>query len=142
MNMEVKSDLRQSVLVIDDDVHIQHLMRRILEKENYQVSVASDGVTGLSLLKKTRPDLVLLDIMMPGPDGFAILDAIRRFSDVPVIMVSAKSERSFIGAAADLGADDYIEKPFYPSVLSARIKAKLRRVNLIDQTGNDLPKKI
>jgi DNA-binding response OmpR family regulator len=118
----------QSILVIDDDNNILRLIRRLLEKCGYRVLLSADGISGLAILKDQQPDLVLLDIMMPGPDGFAVLESIRKISNIPVIIVSAKPERSFIGAAADLCADDYIEKPFHSDVLIARIKAKLRRV--------------
>jgi two-component system, OmpR family, response regulator MtrA len=128
--MEDKQNTKQSVLVIDDDINMLHLIQRTLEMRGYEVYIAADGVGGLALFKDKNPDLVLLDIMMPGPDGLMVLDSIRKFSHVPVIMVSAKPEFSTIEAASTVGADDYIEKPFHPSVLLARVQARLRRANL------------
>ena len=120
----------RTVLVIDDDMGMLQLLQRTLKTGGYGVCLAADGRTGLALLKEKKPDLVLLDIIMPGIDGLMILDSIRKFSNVPVIMVSAKPVGSAIEASTDLGADDYIEKPFFPSVLLARINAKLRRISL------------
>ena len=126
--MENKYATRQTVLVIDDDRNMLHLMQRILEN-SYDVSVAADGIAGLALFREKNPNLVILDIMMPGPDGLMVLDSIRKSSNVPVIMVSAKPEFSTIEATASLGADDYIEKPFHPATLLARVKSKLRRAD-------------
>jgi two-component system, OmpR family, response regulator MtrA len=128
-----KQDTKQSVLVIDDDTRMLQLIQRILEAGGYDVFVAADGVSGLSLFKDKNPNLVLLDIMMPGMDGLAVLDSIRKLSSVPVIMVSAKPESSTIDAASVLGADDYVEKPFHPQVLLARVQARLRRTNWNNQ---------
>ena len=127
--MEDKQDTKQSILVIDDDAKMLQLIQRILERDGYDVYIAEDGVNGLTLFKDKNPNLVLLDIMMPGPDGLMVLDSIRKLSNVPVIMVSAKPEFNTIEAASDLGADDYIEKPFHPPMLLARVQAKLRRTN-------------
>jgi DNA-binding response OmpR family regulator len=104
------------------------LLKRILEPEGYRVILANDGIHGMSLLSKIKPDLVLLDIIMPGPDGIMTLNSIRQHSNVPVIMVTAKRETETFQRAMDLGADDYVKKPFRPGELLARIKAKLRRV--------------
>lgn len=116
-----------SILVIEDDPHMLQLLKRILETEGYDVHLAADGVYGMSVLRETRLDLVLLDIMMPGPDGYQVLDSIRCCSEVPVIMVTAKTEVDSVENALALGADDYIRKPFRPQELVARVKAKLRR---------------
>lgn len=93
------------------------LLKRTLEIEEYDVRLAADGVYGMSLLRENEPDLVLLDIMMPGPDGYQVLDSIRHCSEVPVIMVTAKAEVDSVKNALALGADDYIRKPFRPKAL-------------------------
>jgi len=126
--MQERSQKAQTILVIEDDQDMSQLLKRILEPEGYRVIVANDGVYGMSLLSEIKPDLVLLDIMMPGPDGIMTLNSIRQHSNVPVIMVTAKRETETLQRAMDLGADDYVKKPFRPDELLARIKAKLRRV--------------
>jgi len=129
-----------SILVIEDDPYMLQLLERILETEGYDVYLAADGVYGMSVLRETRPDLVLLDIMMPGPDGYQVLDSIRHYSEVPVIMVTAKTEVDSVKNALSMGADDYIRKPFRPQELVARVKTKLRRcdrlVTATQYTGN------
>ena len=116
-----------SILVIEDDPYMLRLLKRTLETEGYDVYLAADGVYGMSLLTELEPDLVLLDIMMPGPDGYQVLDSIRHYSEVPVIMVTAKTEVDSVKNALSMGADDYIRKPFRPQELVARVKTKLRR---------------
>jgi len=125
--MQEKPRTIKTILVIDDEPDMLHLLERILTAEGYRVILASDGNYGLTLMKDTNPDLVLLDIMMPGPDGFVVLDAIRKYSDTPVIVVTAKRDVESIQETLALGADDYIRKPFSPVELVARIHAKLRR---------------
>ncbi len=117
-----------TILVIEDDQDMLQLFKRILEPEGYRVILSADGTYGMTLLEDDKPDLVLLDIMMPGPDGFMTLNSIRQYSNVPVIMVTAKRETETLQRAIDLGADDYVKKPFRPNELLARIKAKLRRI--------------
>jgi len=116
-----------TILVIEDNQDMLQLLRRILESEGYHVILATNGTYGLSIVRETTPDLVLLDIMMPGPDGYMTLDSIRQYSNAPVIMVTAKREIEAIQKALDLGADDYVKKPFRPAELLARVKAKLKR---------------
>jgi len=125
--MQEKLQKTHTILVIDDEPDMLQLFERILTSAGYRVIPAADGNYGLTLVKGTRPDLILLDIMMPGPNGFMVLDSIRKYSDVPVIMVTAKRETEALQKALDLGADDYVEKPFRPGELLARVKAKLRR---------------
>ena len=110
----------------EDDAVMLQLIRRTLESQDYDVITAADGVIGLALLREFDPDMVLMDIMMPGPDGYLTLERIREFSDVPVIMVSAKSEVDSVQKALDLGADDYVRKPFRPLELAALVEEKLR----------------
>ncbi len=126
--MQERSQKAQTILVIEDDQDMLQLLKRILEPEGYHVILANDGIYGMSLLSKIKPDLVLLDIIMPGPDGIMTLNSIRQHSNVPVIMVTAKRETETFQRAMDLGADDYVKKPFRPGELLARIKAKLRRI--------------
>jgi len=117
-----------TILVIEDNQDMLQLLKRILEPEGYRVILGVDGACGMTLLREAKPDLVLLDIMMPGPDGLVTLSSIREYSNVPVIMVTAKRETETLQRAIDLGADDYVKKPFRPDELLARIRAKLRRI--------------
>ena len=117
-----------TILVIEDNRDMLQLLRRILESEGYHVILATNGAYGLSIVRETTPDLVLLDIMMPGPDGYVTLNSIRQYSNAPVIVVSAKREIEAVQKALDLGADDYVRKPFRPAELLARVKAKLERI--------------
>lgn len=127
---EVQEKAREThtILVIEDDPDMLRLLERILQSEGYQVALATNGNYGMTLLREATPDLVLLDIMMPGPDGYMTLGSIRECSNIPVIMVTAKREIEALQKAFDLQADDYVKKPFFPSELLARIKAKLRSV--------------
>ena len=115
------------ILVIDDDANISSLLKMYFENEGYDVKLACDGVEGLSYFKMFEPDLVLLDIMMPRKDGWQVCREIREVSNQPIIMISAKSETFDKVLGLELGADDYVAKPFDIKELSARIKAVLRR---------------
>lgn len=115
------------ILVIDDEPNILNLVRAYLEAEGYTVHTATDGVNGLEAARAHHPDLIVLDIMLPGLDGLDLLQELRRDSDVYVIMLTAKSEETDKIAGLALGADDYLTKPFSPRELVARIKAALRR---------------
>lgn len=119
----------QSIMVIDDDPEMLQLLRRTFEMEGYDVVLAADGVSGMALLRDRKPDLLILDIMMPGPDGYIVLERIRQSYDIPVIMLTAKRDATSLEKALALGADDYVKKPFRPLELMARIRAKLRRAN-------------
>jgi len=103
------------------------LLRVNLTRDGYEVVTASNGASALELLQERRPDLVILDIMMPDLDGFQVLELIRRRSNIPVIMLTARGEKTTLRDALVLGADDYVTKPFSMLVLDARIRAKLRR---------------
>ena len=115
------------IMVVDDDQAILRLLKRTLEPEEYGVVVTTDGRSSLTLLEEHKPDLVILDIMMPGLDGFQVLDLIRQRSNIPVIMLTARREVTSLNEALGLGADDYVRKPFHTRELLARIRAKLRR---------------
>lgn len=119
----------EKILLVDDEVSIVEFVQINLERAGYQVISAYDGNEAIQLAKKERPSLVVLDIMLPGLDGFEVLREIRRFSNVPVIMLTAKGEDIDKILGLELGADDYITKPFNPRELTARIKAILRRVD-------------
>ena len=120
-----------SVLVVEDDRNIAELLQMYLEKEGYAVTVAADGGQGLSKFRSIKPDLVLLDVMMPVMDGWAVCKAIRAEGKTPVIMLTAKSETDDKVAGLRSGADDYITKPFEMREVLARIEAVLRRSDRI-----------
>jgi len=115
------------ILVVDDERYITALLEKTLADAGYVVTVANDGNSALASLEAKEPDLVLLDIRMPGLDGYQVLQRIREVSSVPVLMVTALHDKSALSRSLDLGADDFIEKPFLPQVLVARVRAKLRR---------------
>jgi DNA-binding response OmpR family regulator len=125
--MEEKPEETITILVIEDNLDMLQLIGRILMEEGYCALLAEDSDFGLALLKETRADLILLDIRMPGKDGYATLKLIRRDYDIPVIMVTANWELESVQKAFSLGADDYLKKPFRPAELIARVKAKLRQ---------------
>ena len=115
------------ILVVDDDQEMLKVLNRSLETEGYNVALAEDGSAALTMMEESRPDLILLDVVMPGLNGFQILDLIRQRSEVPVIMLSVMREVTSLRDALTLGADDYVKKPVRINELLARIKAKLRR---------------
>ena len=118
---------RLCIMVVDDEPAIRILLKRCLEPEDYDVITASDGDSALAAMRKCQPDLVILDILMPGLDGFEVLEFIRQRADIPIIMLSGKQEVTTVRDALILGADDYLRKPFHTRELVARIRAKLRR---------------
>jgi DNA-binding response OmpR family regulator len=115
------------ILVVDDDANIGRLIRLYLEKEGYSVECVHRGDTAVEVFKNTNPKLVLLDIMLPGLDGWSVCREIRKNSNVPIIMLTAKGETFDKVLGLELGADDYIVKPFDPKELMARVKAVMRR---------------
>lgn len=121
------------VLVVDDDVHMLRMMKRVLELEGYRVLTASNGGVSLDIFEDETPDLVLLDIMMPGMDGHVLCKRIREFSSVPMIMVTAKVDDKEKVRGLDAGADDYITKPFSSKEMVARARAVLRRTKFRDE---------
>ena len=118
---------KQRILLVDDDPNISHLVRLYLEKEGFDVTEADRGDTALESFQKEAPALVLLDVMLPGMDGLAVLKEIRKTSKIPVIMLTARDETFDKVLGLELGADDYITKPFETKELVARVKAVLRR---------------
>jgi len=133
--MESEKENQACILVVDDDQNLLRMVSRTLEMEGFQVLTAGDGESALALLEKDKPDLVLLDIMMPGLDGFEVLKRIRQRSSVPVIMLTAKNEVTTVRDTIGLGADDYIRKPFSIVELLARIRCKLRRAGRVKRSG-------
>ena len=129
--------METKLLIVDDDHNICDLLKLYFENEGYKVKVAHDGLEGISAFKIYEPDLVLLDIMMPKKDGWQVCREIREISSKPVIMITAKGEVFDKVLGLELGADDFIVKPFDMKELSARIKAVLRRYNAHAKAGDD-----
>lgn len=128
------------ILVVDDDPNISELLNIYLEKEGYEVRTAADGNEGVALFKAYSPDLVLLDIMMPRKDGWQVCREIREISSVPIIMITAKGETIDKVLGLELGADDFIVKPFDMKEVFARIKAVLRRYSNANTINGDVVK--
>ena len=122
-----------AVLVVDDDVRMLRMMQHVLELEGYRVFRASEGKTAIDLFDEETPELLLLDIMLPDIDGYTVCRRIREFSQVPIIMVTAKGNEEEKVQGLDAGADDYVTKPFSSKELVARVKAVLRRTKLWDE---------
>lgn len=118
------------VLVVDDEERMAHFVRLNLEQDGFQVVEAYRGLDAIQKMRDSMPDLILLDVMMPDIDGFEALQMIREFSSVPVIMLTAKGEEEDKVRGLELGADDYITKPFSPRELSSRVKAVMRRAEM------------
>ncbi|TAJ99659.1 MAG: response regulator transcription factor [Chloroflexota bacterium] len=119
----------KTILVVDDAPNIVELLRMYLEGAGYATVVATDGASAVELHRKHRPDLVILDVMLPGMDGFEVCRAIRREADTPVVMLTARTDDVDAIVGLELGADDYVTKPFNPRALVARVKAILRRTD-------------
>src|SRR6266550_222212 len=116
-----------TVLLVDDDPKIRELLRLYVQRDGHRTLEAADGETAVATALRARPDLVVLDVMLPGLDGFEVAHRIRAASDVPILMLTARSGDSDKVVGLDLGADDYVVKPFSPRELMARIRALLRR---------------
>ena len=127
------SSRKASVLVVDDDAHMLLMMQRVLELEGYRVLKVSNGEAAIDMLVEETPELVLLDIMMPTVDGYNVCRQIREFSQIPIIMVTAKGSDEEKVEGFDAGADDYVTKPFSAEELTARVRAVLRRTKLGDE---------
>ncbi len=126
------------VLVVDDDINICELIRLYLEKDSFKVSLSHDGRKAVEVFKEKAPDIVVLDIMLPGMDGWQVCREIRKLSSIPIIMLSAKDETFNKVLGLELGADDYMVKPFEPKELIARIRAVLRRYDRHDESPQQL----
>src|SRR3954452_25097931 len=119
---------RQTILVVDDEAPMRKLLSGNLKASGYDVRAAADGTEALKLIEEHPFDLLLLDVNMPGPNGLQVLEAIRRSAEIPILMLSGRSRERDTVEALDLGADDYVSKPFGVAELLARVKALLRRV--------------
>jgi two-component system KDP operon response regulator KdpE len=128
------------VLVVDDEPRMIGFIRMNLELEGFQVLEAHDGLEALDMIRKHIPDLIILDVMMPKLDGFETLRMLREFSSTPVIMLTAKGEEEDVVHGLELGADDYVTKPFGARELVSRVKAVLRRVQSVVEPGQAILK--
>ena len=125
------------ILIVDDDPNIAHLVQLYLEREGFEVKLALRGDDAMTEFRKLPPDLMLLDVMLPGMDGFQVLKAVRKSSSIPIIMLTAKDETFDKVLGLELGADDYVTKPFDAKELVARVKAVLRRTQGPDEEKSD-----
>ncbi len=116
------------ILAVEDDERIRSAVKLALEDEGWSVDEAESGEEAIEMFQRSAPDVVLIDIMLPGIDGFELCRTLRRTSDVPVVMVTARNDTHDVVAGLEAGADDYLTKPFAPKELSARIRALLRRI--------------
>ena len=123
------------ILIAEDDADIRDVLRLYLESEGFTVLEAADGARALELARAQPPDMAVLDVMMPGLSGYELTRALRRFSDVPILILSAKSRDEDKILGLNLGADDYIAKPFNPVEIVARVKAQLRRAGRAAEAG-------
>jgi DNA-binding response OmpR family regulator len=128
----------KTILVVDDERNIVDLLRLYLEKEGFAVVAAGDGEEGLALHQRHDPDLVVLDLMLPKVDGFEVCREIRRRGDTPILMLTARSDDIDAIIGLELGADDYVTKPFHPRALVARVKAILRRTEVTSRGGRPI----
>lgn len=128
----------KKILTVDDEPRFTKLIEANLSAEGYEVLIANDGNTALDIIGSKTPDLVLLDVMMPEPNGFEVLSRVREFSNVPVIMLTAKGEEGDRVEGLNRGADDYVVKPFSANELLARVNAVLRRAKVV--TAEDQPR--
>lgn len=128
----------KDILVIDDDKNICEVIKLYLQKEGYKVTLAYDGQSGIDAFERSTPTLIVLDIMMPRKDGWEVLKHIRKSSSVPVIMLTAKGETFDKVLGLELGADDYIVKPFDPKEFIARIKAVTRRAGMQEEENRQI----
>jgi DNA-binding response OmpR family regulator len=116
------------ILLVEDDLTIRQMTQLALERDGFAVSTAQDGASGLAAFREMPPDLVILDVMLPGVDGVSVCRTIREKSVVPIVMLTARTDPVDVVLGLEAGADDYVTKPFEPSILAARLRAVLRRV--------------
>ena len=132
--------MESKILVVDDEKSIVDILKVNLEKSGYKVIEAYDGITAIDKALNENPDLILLDVMLPGADGFSVCRKVRETSNVPIIMCTAKEDEVDKVLGLELGADDYMTKPFSLRELMARVKANLRRTQFIEQTDSSQAK--
>lgn len=121
-----------TILIADDNMQLLDILKIAAQKDGYHTVLAEDGEMALKLFRSQKPNMVLLDVMMPGMDGFQVCREIRRESDVPIIMITARGEDFEKIMGLEIGADDYIVKPFSPAEVMARVKAVMRRIEKSD----------
>lgn len=124
--------INKKILVVDDEENVSELLKLYLESENYEVQIAEDGIQAITLANQFKPDLIILDIMLPFKDGWQVAKELRQTIDTPIIMLSAKGEESDKILGLNLGGDDYVTKPFSPGEIVARVKAIFRRLKSDD----------
>lgn len=129
--------MSKKILVVEDDDIIRRILHQTLTKEGFQVVIAADGSEALIKCRQENPDLILLDLMLPGMDGFQVIMEVRKKKEIPVIILSAKDELTDKALGFGLGVDDYVTKPFSPAELVMRVKAVLRRVKEAKQAASD-----
>ena len=126
---------KQKILIADDEAQIREILRIYFEKEGFEVIEAEDGAAAILKVQSEKPDILLLDIMMPVLDGIEVCKQVRKMSDLPIIMVTAKDDDDDRIAGLEIGADDYITKPFNSREVVARVKAVLRRAGTQEKKG-------
>lgn len=129
--------MTNKILVVDDDIHIRELVKFFLKNEGFEVFEAPDGIAALSVLETVKVDLVILDIMMPNMDGWQLCRELKEDYDLPIIMITVEGETSQKIKGFELGADDYLVKPFEPLELVARVKALLKRCQIATSDDSD-----
>jgi two-component system, OmpR family, alkaline phosphatase synthesis response regulator PhoP len=137
-NKPITRQKMKNILVVDDEVMIVQLVRDYLEQAGYSVRTAADGLSALAIARSEKPDLIVLDLGLPGMDGLDVTRQLRRNSNAPVIMLTARSEESDKLIGLELGADDYLTKPFSPKELVARIRAIFRRIESARSTESEV----
>ena len=128
--------MTEKILVIEDEISLRETLAYNLQKQGYMVETSGDGLQGLQLARQMSPDLILLDVMLPGMDGFEICRILRQEMDIPILMLTARVDEIDRVVGLELGADDYITKPFSMRELLARVKTRLRVVNLMREKSN------
>jgi OmpR family response regulator RpaB len=136
-NMEIQNEIqdREKILVVDDEASIRRILETRLKMVGYEVFTAADGEEALDAFLKHNPDLIILDVMMPKLDGYGVTREVRKTSEIPIIILTALGDVSERITGLELGADDYVIKPFSPKELEARVKAVLRRTNQKESVG-------
>lgn len=132
------STAQKRILIIEDDLDAANVLEAYLLRDNFAVAIAANGVRGLDMVREWKPDLILLDVMLPGMNGIDLLANLRKHSEVPVIMVTAMGEQSDKIGALRFGADDYVVKPYHPGEVVARVYAVLRRAGKQEKTHSSL----
>lgn len=136
--MTVSNSLRRSVLVVDDEEMVREVVCAYLDREGFSTVEAIDGEAALESVADREPDLIVLDVMLPKLDGYSVLSQLRKHTQVPVILLTARAEEVDRVLGLELGADDYVVKPFSPRELAARVRSVLRRTNASDHKGTTL----